>query len=275
MTRELHILGGDDRTRYAVEHLAALGWQCRTCAVPNCEDSFALPAPDAARWLLPYPAFRGGHITGTTLPPEALLSCLHRNTLLAGGMFSEISERAQAAGARVIDLAADEALAVSGAVATAEGALGLAIQRLPCTLFGAPCLVVGYGRVGRILSGRLHALGAAVTVAARNPRDRAFVRAMGMAAEVTCTYHKPLNTYRCVFNTVPHPIFTKEQLLQLRPDCIVLELASAPYGIRAADAALLGSRYQVAAGLPGKTAPESAGIQFAEAVNRALEQEEL
>lgn len=277
MTHLVHILGGDRRMKYAAEHLRAIGWDCRTCAVEGLADSFTLPTSgsECRCWLLPYPAFRGGNIIGTALPPHSLLPYLHSGVTLVGGLLAPLSSPALQAGARVVDVAGDEALAVSGAIATAEGALGLAISQLPCTLFQTSFLVIGYGRIGRILSGYLHGLGADVTVAARRERDRAMSRAAGMKADILGQYRQPLHTYRCIFNTVPSPVLSAEQISHLREDCIVIDLASAPYGIRAADVPLLGARYHLAAGLPGKTAPESAGIQYAEAVVRALRQEEL
>ena len=53
------------------------------------------------------------------------------------------------------------------AVPTAEGAIQIAMEELPITLHGAKTLVIGYGRLGKLLSHRLSAMGAKVSVAAR------------------------------------------------------------------------------------------------------------
>ena len=50
---------------------------------------------------------------------------------------------------------------------TAEGAIQLAMEELPITLHGARVLVIGYGRLGRVLADRLAGLKARVSVAAR------------------------------------------------------------------------------------------------------------
>ena len=42
---------------------------------------------------------------------------------------------------------------------TAEGAIQLAMEELPITLHGARVLVIGYGRLGRVLADRLAGLG--------------------------------------------------------------------------------------------------------------------
>ena len=41
---------------------------------------------------------------------------------------------------------------------TAEGAIQLAMEELPITLHGARVLVIGYGRLGRVLADRLAGL---------------------------------------------------------------------------------------------------------------------
>ena len=46
---------------------------------------------------------------------------------------------------------------------TAEGAIQLAMEELPITLHGARVLVIGYGRLGRVLADRLAGLKARVS----------------------------------------------------------------------------------------------------------------
>ena len=137
----------------------------------------------------------------------------------------------------------------------------------PYRLHGAPCLVIGYGHIGRVLANKLHGLSARVTVAARRPSDRAMAEAFGLEADETGRYARGLS-YHFVFNTVPAPVLTQDQLAALLPGCLLLELASAPGGIPAC------TRTDVtridAPGLPGRFCPASAGAAYAAAI---LEQE--
>ena len=64
------------------------------------------------------------------------------------------------------------------------------------------------------------------------------------------------NTRDAIFNAVPAPIFSVEQLKALRPDCFYIELASSPGGI--SPDALKPAHYIPAPGLPGRTAPKTA-----------------
>ena len=85
---------------------------------------------------------------------------------------------------------------------TAEGAIKLAIENTDCTLWKSRVLVIGNGRVGKILAERLKALGAYVTVSARKPADFGLLSALGF--DYINTEHlnlKPID-YNIVFNTV-------------------------------------------------------------------------
>ena len=170
-------------------------------------------------------------------------------------------------GAEPVELFGTEPLTTHNAVPTAEGAIALAVLHSPYRLHGAPCLVIGYGHIGRVLANKLHGLSARVTVAARRPSDRAAAEALGLEADETGRYARGL-AYHFVFNTVPAPVLTQDQLAALLPGCLLVELASAPGGIPAC------TRTDVtridAPGLPGKFCPASAGAAYAAAI---LEQE--
>ena len=91
---------------------------------------------------------------------------------------------------------------------TAEGALAAAMARMSVTLHGAPCLVIGFGRVGKLLARDLAALGAAVSVSARRFDDFAWIDALGYRALHTRRLAGKLGAYRAIFNTVPDMVLT-------------------------------------------------------------------
>ena len=97
------------------------------------------------------------------------------------------------------------------------------------TLNGSRCLVVGYGRIGKVLSNMLAGLGAKVTVAARRPSDLSWISLHGYQC---LDIHKMEgNTdFDFVFNTVPALIFYRKLLSKLSTDCLCIELASTPGG---------------------------------------------
>ena len=69
-----------------------------------------------------------------------------------------------------------------------------------------------------------------------------------------------------VFNTVPDMIFTRERLSRMSTATLFINLASKPGGIDFNSAAELGIKTIWALGLPGRTAPVTAGEMIAETV---------
>lgn len=95
------------------------------------------------------------------------------------------------------------------------------------TLHGTPCLVVGFGRIGKVLAHDLHALGAKVSVSARKRSDLAWIDAFGYAPLHTNRLSGTLGEFRVVFNTVPHQVLDETLLSELPRDCLLIELAGA------------------------------------------------
>ena len=148
---------------------------------------------------------------------------------------------------------------IANAVPTAEGAIQIAMEELPVTIHGARVLVIGYGRVGRMTAQRFQALGARVSVAARKYADLAWAESLGLGVEQTGHLLGWLCGYDLVINTVPARVLGKPELRDLKPDCLVIDLASKPGGVDFEAAARLGIRVVWALSLPGKTAPVTAG----------------
>ena len=77
-----------------------------------------------------------------------------------------------------------------------------------------------------------------------------------------------------IFNTVPAQIMGEEVLGMIRRETLVIELASAPYGVDMAAARQLGVRVEVEGGVPGRYAPMEAGAALFEAAQRAVKRYE-
>lgn len=140
-----------------------------------------------------------------------------------------------------------------------EGAIQIAMEELPSTLHGARALVIGYGRLGKLLAHRLSALGAKVSVAARSCADLAWIEAYGYGVEHSGQLEGWLCCYDLVVNTVPARMLDGSVLSDLRPGCLVIDLASKPGGVDFDAASRLGIKAIWALSLPGKVAPVTAG----------------
>jgi hypothetical protein len=119
----------------------------------------------------------------------------------------------------------------ANAVPTAEGAVQIAMEELPITLHRARVLVLGFGRLGKLAAHRFAALGAKVSVAARKWADLAWAEAYGYGAERIDQLGGWLCAYDLVINTVPGRVLGAGYLADLKPGCLVVDLASKPGGV--------------------------------------------
>lgn len=270
---EFWILGGDERNRWAAEYLCGIGHEVHTFGVPGCSDE---PMPlYMERTVLPFPSFQGALLRGVSaIPIEEILHRVDGDSTVFGGLIGTWAQAFDHRKARVFDLYGSEPLTTANAVPTAEGAICLATEHSPITLHGANCLVLGYGRVGKILAAKLQALSAHVTVALRKAPDQALAEALGLATDRISVYSRGLEQYEFVFNTVPAEVLTGEQLARLDKSCVLLELASAPGGFSRTQCEALGLTCCHAPGLPGKYAPKTAGILYAQSILTLLQKED-
>ncbi len=150
---------------------------------------------------------------------------------------------------------------------TAEGAI--ALLRPETGLSGAHILLLGYGRIARLLARELQKAGALVTAAARSGEQRAWAEAESIEALPLDALSGALDRFDVIIGTIPAPVLTEPLLTLVRKDALLLELASAPGGIDAAAAHERGLRYIRAPGLPAKYAPERAAVILRDAVYAA------
>ena len=131
-----------------------------------------------------------------------------------------------------------EELAVLNTISTAEGAIEIAIANTNKIIHGSNVLILGFGRIGKVLARKMAGLSAKVTCAARKDEDLAWIRA-----------------YDIIINTVPHLILTKERLEYVKEDVLLIDLASNPGGIDKKTVKERNLKLIWALALPGKVAP--------------------
>jgi len=262
------VLGGDARYFWAVKKLRQDGLPVKTYGVPGLPND----APDlktalsgADLLILPLMPFQDelliiGEETyhGALLPELAAKGA----QIIAGTIPDALVDWYQRRGMQCMTFLDLESYQMENAAVTAEGALELALRRLNQTIRGSKCLVIGWGRIGKFLAPKLRDMGAEVTVSARRSGHWAQLAGLGLRPERTGEYRHGLGGYDVIFNTVPKQIMTEEQLTSIPSECLLVELASEPGGFPEGR----GDRVETARGLPGKTAPKSAGEIVAAAV---------
>jgi len=220
------------------------------------------PCGRVTHLLLDVPAFRNDGYLRSGKTPDALLSALPSTITVCGGRLNHPSLQS----CPKWDFLQDEAYLAQNACITAECVLDVILPHFSGLLRGCPVLVIGWGRIGKCLSRLLLSIGSDVTVAARNPRDRAMLRALGYGTVGTDLPTSRLSRFRILINTVPHPILTQEQTALCGADCLKIDLASTP-GIAGED--VISAR-----GLPGIHRPEASGDLIARTFLKYLDKEE-
>lgn len=278
MEKTIAVLGGDRRMALLAQQLRADGFAVRTWGLEAFGEADT-PLDEAAaaeQIVLPTPLARGEKLNCRSEDAPTLEALFGRfsgtQLLYAGGVKQSEHEAAHARGLTLTDYLAREECAVRNAVPSAEGAIALAMTETEVTLCGTSCLVIGFGRIGKLLAHRLRGLGADVAVSARRMDDLAWIDAFGYRALHTNRLTGKLGGFRVIFNTVPHMILGAQSLGELRQDCVLIELASSP-GFDRTAAEGLGLRCVAGGGLPGRVAPEAAANTIHTALIKLWEEE--
>lgn len=265
------VIGGDKRQIALAESIAADGYSVYAYGFDNVESIKGVKAVElndialvCDNIVLPLPVTSDGrHLNAPYCTKKIILDdCfaeLMKNKQVFGGMMgrlyqtSDIWDEIDA-----FDYFTREELAVRNAVPTAEGAIEIGMKEYPGTINGSKCLVVGYGRIGKMLSWMLRGIGAKVTVSARNQIDLAWIESLGYQGIHTTEICNEAQ-YDIIYNTAPALIFTRKLLSKISSDTLLIDLASSPGGVDYEAAEKLEIKVIKALSLPGKVAPKAAG----------------
>lgn len=206
---------GTDGMRAAESLQEALEAEIIVLPIPASSDGVAINAPFAAKPILLKDFF-------------ALMGA--SKLVLAGHISPSLAASFDREGIACIDYYNREELMVKNAVPTAEGAIEIALSEMPVTLADSSALIVGYGRIGKILAKILLALGAEVTVSARRWGDLAWIEALGAKSVHTSKIAADIGKYDVIFNTVPSVVLGEDALAAMAPDSLIIDLASVPGG---------------------------------------------
>ena len=157
----------------------------------------------------------------------------------------------------IYDFYDDEKITILSTISTAEGAIAKAIEETEISLDGANVLVLGFGRVGKMLANKLYAMNANVYVEARKERDLAWIRALGYNSIPLTKLNENLCKMDIIFNTVPAMILDKEKLILLNRKILIIDLASKPGGVDFETCKKMKFNASLYSGIPGKVAPRT------------------
>lgn len=261
------ILGGDNRSLYVGEFLEKQHFNVCYYAFneTDCFDSLNKAIEEASVIILPLPSSRDRVSLNAPLFDETVLlsdicTLATPGKIVFGGQLPKsFCEELSAKGVDYCDYFLLDELAIYNAVPTAEGVVNILIEKLPITVHGMKCGITGYGKVGKALGDTLRALGAKVTVFARKEQALAEASSRGLQAEYFSKLTTDYHNLDALINTVPTKVISGKEMEMLNPECVLIETASAPFGIDFQDAKERAMEVIKASSLPGKVAPKTAG----------------
>lgn len=168
------------------------------------------------------------------------------------------------------DILSDEATTILNTIPTAEGAIQVAMEETNYTLHNSKALVLGFGRVGKILCNKLKGIGMEVYCEARKTTDLAWIKAYGYKEIPIEKLKENICKMDIVFNTIPYKILDKSTLILMSRETLIIDLASAPGGVEYETAEKLGIKAILASALPGKVAPDTASDYIKEYIYRKI-----
>lgn len=271
---KIAIVGGDARQVFCGKKLSCEGYEVALYGfdeykgdVGKCTRCTYMPdaVMNAGMVILPLPSTNDSEninmpLSKDTLKIKKLFESLDKNTLvLCGKNTSAISDIAEKCGFEVVDYCEREEFQIANAIPTAESALAIAINEIPKTINASTCLVMGYGRIGKVLCRHLSGLGAKVYASARKCTDFAKIESLGYEPLHTDKVESVLPKCDVIFNTIPKTVLTQSLLSKIDKGALIIDLASKPGGVDFESAKKANLNVIWALSLPGKTAPVTAG----------------
>lgn len=273
---KIGMIGGDLRQISLCRRLSDMGFETVTWGLSTKHDigkaarslGWTQTLEGSRAVILPLPVTSDGehvftpYAEGVKLKLSEVFDALPRDALLLGGnLNTAIKDIAKNNNLPLVDYFDCEELKIKNAVPTAEGAIEIAMHETPITLSGSKVLVCGYGRIGKVLSSLLKALGATVYVSARRQDDIAYITVDGNTAVRygSEAFFDALKKVDIVFNTVPAKILDKTVVEKLASCRLIVDLASGSGGTDFDAAKKCGIKSIHALSLPGKVAPVTAG----------------
>lgn len=273
------IIGGD--RRFAVLYKLLTDSKINTLAysvagITNNTEGLDEIINNADIIILPIPLTRDGFTLNAPacskpIYLESIFSQLPANKKVFAGCAGNIKYLIEKYKVNVIDYSTDESFALKNAVLTAEGAVEAVIKYTDFSIFGSKCLILGYGRIGKILANYMKVLGSEVTVAARKKHVLTSIEIDGYIPTEMITLADL--DYDLILNTVPAIILTADLLSTVPKHCLILDLASSPGGVDTLAAEEMNIKSIHLPGLPSVIAPKTAALIIRDTILNCLREE--
>lgn len=289
MEKSLSVIGGDLRNAKLIEGLAKDNFNVATFGLEKADELKNLKNVTICKTLqeavinnkviisaIPFSSNNteiNAPFSEEKITIESIANNISNKLLIAGSIKSETLELLKTKKVKTIDFLDREELAVLNAIPTAEGAIQIAMENTSKTLHGSNVLILGFGRIAKILAKMLNGIGAKVTCAARKNSDISWIKSYGYEAILFEDIDNYLSKFEIIMNTVPQIVLNEQRLQKLSKTCLIIDLASKPGGVDNEAAEKLSIKSILALALPGKVAPTTSANYMKETIYNILKEE--
>lgn len=285
------MIGGDMRQVYLAKELADCGFH--VCSYALCKEAVSHISPeetpvvsasslmeacDAACIVCPIPLCKTGMLLNQTannrnLRADAIFSYLQKGQFLfAGCIPDDMKTEASKKGILFYDLMDDLRLSHFNSMATAEGAICEAIAHSPVNLRKSNCAVLGYGTCGKTICQYLVGMLCHVCVIAEPEKELAEALSIAEKTVTLTDFQRIAGRFDFIFNTIPKTVVDAAILKNLKPNALIIDIASAPGGVDYEAAKESEVPAILCPGLPGIYAPSSSAKAILETIKSILKE---
>lgn len=269
MEKAITVVGGDLRIVKLIEMLINDGYKVYTYALENSEELLNLDGVEMCPTLeeavsyskvvvgpVPLSSDRrriSAPFGRNSVELEDFVEALKGKYLIAGNI--NITEKLEEMGVQSTDLLKREEFSVLNTIATAEGTIQIAMEETQRTVHGTNVLIMGFGRIGKVLAKMLDGIGAKVYCEARKDEDISWIKAYGYNPIHLNDLDENLNKFDIIINTIPFQLLNADKLDLVKPEAVIIDLASNPGGVDRKAAREKNIKVIWALSLPAKVAP--------------------
>lgn len=275
------IFGGDERFKFTEKRLTESGCKVLSFSEKNSNAiDFIKNSQSVKNIILPNPYSKDGMLINmpnadNKITISDFIENIEPNcNVFLGGLNNELLNILSAKDIKAFDYTKYYDFTEKNAALTAKGIEAILKKNLTIPLSDAEILITGFGYTAKATVKLLNEHKTDLTVAARRTQALNCALRQGCKAITIDSLKNNKLDYDVIINTVPALIFDKSTIENIDKDCLLLEIASPPYGIDFELADKYGIKVLKAPNLPGRTAPEAAGYIVADTVYKISESEE-
>lgn len=286
MKKSISVVGGDLRIVKLIGMLAKDGYTIYTYGLEQSEELLnsenvemcptveeAISASKVVIGPIPVTSDRRNlsmPFSNVKLPVDEFISKLSCKAFIAGTVSEEQKKVLEEKNVKYVDVLKREEFTVLNTIATAEGTLQIAMEETQRTVHGSKVLVMGFGRIGKVLAKMLDGIGAKVSCEARKNEDISWIKAYGYEPIHLNDLNENLGEFDIIVNTIPFQILDSKRLDLVKKDVVLIDVASNPGGIDRKAAKEKDLKVIWALSLPAKVAPLTSAIYIKETIDHVL-----